>query len=61
MNTTPQHHTTGGYFALISLGGAALVKLIADNSAFLSGIASIATAAAAGLSIWFTLRRKKAP
>jgi hypothetical protein len=56
----PQHHSVGGWFALISLGGAAFVKLISDNSAFLSGVASIATAIAAALSIFFTLRRKKA-
>ena len=62
MNTTvtvAPHHHIGGWFALISLGGAATVKFIADNSAFLSGVASIATALAAGLSIWFTLLRKK--
>jgi hypothetical protein len=59
MNNTPNHHV-GGWFALISIGGATIVKFIADNSNFLSGIASIATALAAGISIFFTLRRKKA-
>jgi hypothetical protein len=58
MNNTP-HHQVGGWFALISLGGAAVAKLISDNSAFLSGLASIFTVLAAGVSIWFTLRRKK--
>ncbi len=60
MNNTPQHHAIGGWFALISLGGATIVKFISDYSGFFSGIASILTALAAGVSIWFTLRRKKA-
>jgi hypothetical protein len=61
MDQTPQHHSVGGWFALISLGGAAIVKFVTDYSAFFAGVASILTALAAGVSIWFTLRRKKAP
>jgi hypothetical protein len=57
----PQHHHIGGWFALISIGGAAVVKFVSDYSNFFSGVASILTALAAGLSIWFTLRRKKPP
>lgn len=60
MDNPSQHHTLGGYFALISLGGATTAKWISDSSLFLSGLASIFTVVAAAVSIYFTLRRKKA-
>ena len=55
----PQHHTTGGYFALISLGGATLTHWLSTHNELLSSVASIMTVLAAAVSIWFTLRRKK--
>lgn len=59
MNNTPQHHTVGGWFAIISLAGATLTNWLSTHSELLSAIASIMTALAAGVSIYFTLRRKK--